>query len=58
MLIYVERKEEAIAEFRRVLRPNGTLVCWEPLSRYGYLRNVGFFHPDNLADLGDLGSRI
>ncbi len=58
VLIYVERKEEAIAEFLRVLRTNGTLVCWEPLSRNGYLRDVGFFNPETLAGLGDLGTFI
>ena len=58
VLCYVANKEKAITEFCRVLRPNGTLVCWEPLNRYGYLRREGFYHSEYLQGLGKLGERI
>ena len=58
VLIYVANKEKAISEFYRVLYPNGTLVCSEPLNRYGYLRSAGFYHSEHLQGLGRLGERI
>lgn len=58
VLCYVEGKEDAIAEFWRVLCMDGTFVCWEPLNRYGYLRKAGFFHSRYLQGLGDLGIRV
>ena len=58
VLIYVLNKEKAITEFCRILRPNGTLVCSEPLNRYGYLRSEGFYHSEYLQGLGKLGERI
>lgn len=58
VLCYVTNKEQAITEFYRVLRPNGTLVCSEPLNRYDYLRSGGFYHSEYLQGLGKLGERI
>lgn len=58
VLIYVANKEKAISEFYRVLCPNGTLVCSEPLNRYDYLRKGGFYHSEYLHGLGNLGERI
>lgn len=58
VLIYVPNKTQAIAEFYRVLRPNGTLVCSEPLNRYGYLRRGDFYQSEHLQGLGELGERI
>lgn len=58
VLIYVADKEKAITEFYRVLYPNGTLVCSEPLNRYSYLRSGDFYHSEYLQDLGKLGKRI
>lgn len=58
VLCYVANKEEAIAEFWRVLRSNGTLICSEPLNRYDYLRSGGFYHSKYLQGLGKLGERI
>ena len=35
VLIYVERKRRAFAEFFRVLRPDGRLSLFEPINRFG-----------------------
>lgn len=35
VLIYVERKREALAEFHRVLRPGGRISLFEPINRFG-----------------------
>ena len=35
MLIYVERKREALAEFHRVLKPGGRMSLFEPINRFG-----------------------
>lgn len=58
VLCYVANKEQAITEFRRVLHPNGTLVCSEPLNRYDHLRSGGFYHSKYLQGLGKLGECI
>ena len=34
VLIYVERKAQAFAEFHRVLRPSGRVSIFEPINRY------------------------
>lgn len=36
VLIYVERKREAVAEFYRVLKPGGRLSIFEPINRFCY----------------------
>lgn len=35
VLIYVEEKANAFAEFARVLRPGGRISVWEPINRFG-----------------------
>ncbi len=35
VLIYVRRKQDAFAEFFRVLRPGGRVSVWEPINRFG-----------------------
>ena len=35
VLIYVERKREALAEFHRVLKPGGRISLFEPINRFG-----------------------
>ncbi|MCP9485606.1 MAG: class I SAM-dependent methyltransferase [Gaiellaceae bacterium MAG52_C11] len=35
VLIYVERKREALDEFHRVLRPGGRISLFEPINRFG-----------------------
>ena len=35
VLIYVERKREALTEFHRVLKPGGRMSLFEPINRFG-----------------------
>jgi arsenite methyltransferase len=57
VLIYVERKREAFAEFFRVLRPGGRLSIFEPINRFGCEFRVSdtfWGYPlDGLADVRD-----
>ena len=43
VLIYVAEKEQAFAEFRRVLRPGGRLSIFEPINRYFETRADDFW---------------
>jgi ubiquinone/menaquinone biosynthesis C-methylase UbiE len=43
VLIYVERKERAFAEFFRVLRPGGRISIGEPINRFSYPEPRGRF---------------
>jgi arsenite methyltransferase len=36
VLIYISAKQQAFHEFRRVLRPDGTLSIFEPVSRFAF----------------------
>jgi SAM-dependent methyltransferase len=47
VLIYVDRKDVAFAEFRRVLRPGGRLSVFEPINRF-----VVENRPDDMFGLG------
>jgi arsenite methyltransferase len=47
VLMYLTRKQDAFAEFRRVLRPGGRLSIFEPINRFFVERR-----PDDLFGLG------
>jgi SAM-dependent methyltransferase len=53
VLIYVERKRQALAEFHRVVRPGGRISLFEPINRFG----ARFRVEETLAGypLGELG---
>jgi SAM-dependent methyltransferase len=57
VLIYVDRKAQAFAEFHRVLRPGGRVSLFEPINRYGseYRRHETLwgFPLDGLAEARD-----
>jgi len=59
VLIYVEDKRGAFAEFFRVLRPGGRSGIWEPINRFGMDTRVEkTFWGYELAPIADLAPRI
>jgi len=54
VLIYVKEKAAALAEFARVLRPEGRISLWEPINRFGSgeRRDSGFvgYSTDGLGE--------
>lgn len=58
VLIYVDDKERAFAEFFRVLRPGGRVALFEPINSFGmHERRREFFGLD-LPDLAELGAKL
>jgi arsenite methyltransferase len=58
VLIYVEDKARAFAEFFRVLRPEGRISLFEPINRFGMeMRREEFFAFDDPA-LGSIGAKL
>jgi SAM-dependent methyltransferase len=57
VLIYVERKADAFAEFERVLRPGGRLSIFEPINRFGSefrsRESLWGYELDELVDVRD-----
>jgi SAM-dependent methyltransferase len=58
VLIYVEDKRRALAEFRRVLRPDGRISIWEPINRHMFPEPAGHFLGFDVASEGDLAARV
>ena len=61
VLIYVERKDRAFAEFARVLSAGGRISLFEPINRFGSEeRSTGFwgYPADGLADLAERVERV
>ena len=59
VLIYVERKREALAEFHRVLRPGGRISLFEPINRFGArFRVEETFWGFTLDGLGELAGKV
>ena len=54
VLIYVETKEEAAAEFHRVLRPGGRASLFEPINS----SNLRLSDAVDFSTLGELGDRL
>jgi arsenite methyltransferase len=58
VLIYVARKEAALAEFRRVLRPGGRLSIFEPINSFaGTKLRMGLFGLD-VEPIADLTAKV
>jgi arsenite methyltransferase len=58
VLIYVERKEAAFAEFFRVLRPGGRLSIFEPINSFtGAMPRFGLFGLD-VEPVADLARKV
>jgi arsenite methyltransferase len=59
VLIYVTRKQEAFAEFFRVLRPGGGLSIFEPINRFGScFRAVDTLWGYPMDGLSDIAARL
>ena len=58
VLIYVAAKQQAFAEFARVLRRGGRISLYEPISRHGYPEPPGRFWGYDVSSLPDLVARL
>lgn len=58
VLIYVEDKAAALAEFFRVLRPGGRIVLFEPINSFGRPEPDGRFWGYDAASIQDLAGRV
>ena len=58
VLIYVERKREALAEFHRVLRPGGRISLFEPINRFGARFREETLWGYALDGLGELTAKV
>lgn len=58
VLIYVARKQEAFAEFFRVLRPGGRLSIFEPINRFFMTDGSGELFGLDVTAVADLAAKI
>src|SRR6266542_4744163 len=58
VIIYVDEKRRAFAEFFRVLRPGGRLSMFEPINRFGYPEADGVFGGIDVEDVWPLARRV
>jgi arsenite methyltransferase len=58
VLIYVARKQEAFAEFFRVLRPGGRLSIFEPINRFMMTEAAEELFGLDIAPVADLAAKI
>jgi len=58
VLIYVDRKEQAFAEFFRVLRPGGRVSIGEPINRFSYPEPRGRFLGYDVTPVVELADRL
>lgn len=58
VLIYVERKREAFAEFHRVLKPGGRLSIFEPINRFAYPEPPGRFMGVDVTAIQPLADKV
>jgi len=58
VVIYVEEKRKAFAEFHRVLRPGGRLSIFEPINRFAYPEPEGRFGGFDLTEVAPLVKRV
>jgi ubiquinone/menaquinone biosynthesis C-methylase UbiE len=58
VLIYVARKQEAFAEFFRVLRPGGRLSIFEPINRFTVAEASGELFGLDITPVADLAAKV
>ena len=58
VIIYVEDKRRAFAEFFRVLRPGGRLSMFEPINRFGYPEPDGTWMGMEVGPVWELARRV
>lgn len=58
VLIYVSRKQEALREFFRVLKPQGRISLFEPINRFSYPQPKGRRFGYDLTAVEDLEEKI
>lgn len=58
VLIYVERKREAFAEFHRVLKPGGRLSIFEPINRFCYPEPAGRYIGIDVAAIQPIADKV
>ena len=58
VLIYVDRKDRAFAEFFRVLRPGGRISIGEPINRFSYPEPRGGFLGYDVTPVVDIADKL
>lgn len=58
VLIYVDDKERALAEFLRVLRPSGRISLWEPVNSLMFPEERGRWCGCDVSAVQDLADRV
>jgi SAM-dependent methyltransferase len=58
VLIYVQRKQAAFAEFFRVLRPGGRLSVFEPINSFAVAETSGGLFGLDVAAVADLAAKV
>jgi SAM-dependent methyltransferase len=58
VLIYVDRKDRAFAEFFRVLRPRGRISIGEPINRFSYPEPRGRFLGYDVMPVVDIADKL
>jgi arsenite methyltransferase len=58
VIIYVDDKRRAFAEFFRVLRPGGRLSMFEPINSFGYPESEGRFLGIDVREIWPLARRV
>jgi arsenite methyltransferase len=58
VLIYVDRKDRAFAEFFRVLRPGGRISIGEPINRFSYPEPRGQFLGYDVMPMVDIADKL
>jgi arsenite methyltransferase len=58
VLIYVDRKDRAFAEFFRVLRPGGRISLGEPINRFSYPEPRGRFLGYDVSPIVEIADKL